>query len=64
MAGKLSSPIGDKTIDPSNAKKNDQLMQPNAKDDPETLTADNPQKAWFGKGGKPKPPFGQQGRNF
>jgi len=62
---KLSAPISNKTIDPSNAPDiNKRLMSPNAQEDPETVTGDNPQKAWIGKGGKPKAPFGQQGRNF
>ena len=65
MSDKLSSPIANKTIDPSNAPDNSKkLMSPNAKEDPETVTGDNPQKAWMGSGGKPKAPFGQQGKNF
>lgn len=65
MAKDLSAPIADKTIDPSSAPDiSKKLMNPNAKDDPETLTGDNPQKAWEGGGGKPKPPYGQQGKNF
>lgn len=61
----LSSPIANKTIDPSNAGNNTKkLMDPNAREDPEAVTGDNPQKAWFGKGGKPSGPYGQQGRNF
>jgi hypothetical protein len=62
---KLSAPIANKTIDPSNAPdKNKKLMSPNAKEDPETVTGDNPQKEWVGGSGKPKGPFGQQGKNF
>ena len=65
MADNLSSPISNKTIDPSNsASANKKLMNPNAKDDPESMTADNTQKAWFGKAGKPPAPYGQQGHNF
>jgi hypothetical protein len=65
MADNLSSPISNKTIDPSNTADNTKkLMSPNAKDDPEAMTADNPQKAWFGKAGKPSGPYGQQGHNF
>jgi len=61
----LTAPISNKTIDPSSAPDiNKRLMSPNAKEDPETVTGDNPQKAYMGKGGKPKGPFGQQGRNF
>lgn len=56
--------VADKTVDPSNARKNDQLLQPNAKDDPECISGDNPQKPWTGGSGKPKGPFGQQGKNF
>lgn len=62
MAGQS---LADKTIDASKAKDhNAQLMSPNAKEDPETVTGDNPQKAWLGGGGKPQGPFGPQGRNF
>jgi hypothetical protein len=62
---RLDSPIANKTIDPSNTASNTKkLMSPNAKDDPETITADNPQKAWIGGKGKPTGPFGQQGKNF
>jgi len=66
MAQNLSAPISDKTIDPSNAPDiTNKLMNPNAREDPETVTGDNPQKAWTGKhGGKPSGPFGQQGKNF
>lgn len=42
----------------------EKLMSPNAQEDQETVTGDNPQKAWIGSGGKPTPPFGPQGRNF
>lgn len=66
MAENLTAPISNKTIDPSNAPDiSKKLMSPNAKDDPETLSATNEQKAWVGPhSGKPKGPFGQQGKNF
>jgi hypothetical protein len=65
MADNLSAPMANKTIDPSSSSSNTKkLMSPNAKDDPECMTADNPQKAWSGKGGKPSGPYGQQGKNF
>lgn len=65
MAEKLSSPIANKTIDPSNARDaTEKLMNPNAKEDSETVTGDNPQKAWIGGRGKPSGPYGQQGKNF
>jgi hypothetical protein len=65
MADNLSSPIANKTIDPSNSSGNTKkLLSPNAKDDPDCLTGDNPQKAWAPGGGKPKGPFGQKGKNF
>lgn len=61
----LTAPISNKTIDPSNAPDiSKKLMSPNAKEDPDTVTGDNPQKAWVGGSGKPKGPFGQQGKNF
>ena len=65
MPGPLTSPIANKTIDPSNAPDNTKkLMNPNAKEDPECVSGDNPQKAWIGGSGKPSGPYGQQGKNF
>jgi hypothetical protein len=65
MAENLSAPIANKTIDPSGASDNSKkLMSPHAKEDPECVSGDNPQKAWTGKGGKPSGPYGQQGKNF
>jgi len=64
-ANLIGKPVRNQTIDPSNASDNTKkLMSPNAKEDPDTVTGDNPQKEWLGKGGKPQGPFGQQGRNF
>lgn len=61
----VGKPVANQTIDPSNAPDaTDRLMSPNAKEDQETVTGDNPQKAWIGKGGKPSGPYGQQGKNF
>ena len=57
--------VANKTIDPSGASGNTRkLMSPNAKDDPEALSGTNEQKAWIGGPGKPKRPFGPQGRSF
>jgi hypothetical protein len=57
--------VANKTVDPSSAPDHtNKLMAPNAKDDPECLTADNPQKPWSPGGGKPPGPYGQQGKNF
>lgn len=62
MAGQS---VADKTIDASKAPNiNAKLMSPNAVEDPDTVTGDNPQKAWIGGSGKPTGPFGPQGRNF
>lgn len=61
----IGASVANQTIDPSNAKNiNNKLMSPNAKEDPETVTGDNPQKAWIGGSGKPKAPFGVKGRMF
>lgn len=50
---------------PSTPKnKRTELLEPNAKDHPETFNATNSLEQWNGKGGKPKGPFGQQGKNF
>lgn len=63
--GNMLGSISDKTIDPSNTKDNtEKLMSPNAKEDPETVTGDNPQKAWAPGGKKPMGPFGPRGKNF
>lgn len=67
MKTKFGMSVGD--MDPGDAPKSgnpqaDKLMSPNAKEDMDTVSGDNPQKAWMGKGGKPKAPFGPQGRNF
>ena len=57
--------IANKTIDPSSSKNTtEKLMNPNAKDDPEAISGTNVQQAWIGGPGKPKLPYGQQGRNF
>jgi hypothetical protein len=57
--------VANKTIDPSGASSNTRkLMNPNAKDDPETVSPTNEQKAWIGGSGKPQRPFGPKGRNF
>lgn len=58
--------VADVTFDPSKASENkdNKLMSPNAKEDQETVSGDNPQKAWRGGSGKPSGPFGLQGRNF
>jgi hypothetical protein len=68
MAGGLpgiGKSVQDATIDPSKAgNATDKLMSPNAQEDPETVTGDNPQQAWKPGGKKPSGPFGPQGRNF
>lgn len=66
MAGNMAGQsVANKDIDASKAKNHDaQLMSPNAKEDQETVTSNNPQKAWLGGSGKPTPPYGPQGRNF
>jgi hypothetical protein len=63
-ANLVGKPVSNVTIDPSGASKNNQLMQPNAKDDPQCINDTNDQKAWFGGSGKPSAPYGQQGHNF
>lgn len=62
----IGKSVADATIDPSKAKARsmDKLMSPNAQEDPETVTGDNPQKAWLGGSGKPSGPFGPKGRSF
>ncbi len=62
----IGKSVSNAEFDPSSAsnKASDRLMSPNAKEDPETVTGDNPQKAWLGSGKKPMGPFGRQGRDF
>lgn len=45
-------------------KKMSSLLEPNAKDGPESVSAENPLKQAIGGSGKPKAPFGKQGREF
>ncbi len=40
------------------------LFSTEAKDQPDNMSATNEQKAFLGKSGKPKGPFGVQGREF
>jgi hypothetical protein len=61
----IGQSVANITVDPSAAKDaNAKLMSPNAKEDPETVTGDNPQKAWLGSGKMPKGDLGVMGRNF
>lgn len=68
MAGGLPSigkSVRNATVDPSNASDaTKRLMSPNAKEDPDAVRSNNEQKEWLGGSGKPKPPFGPQGREF
>lgn len=45
-------------------KTNQSLMEPNAKDNPDSLTPESPFKQALGGSGKPKGPFGKKGREF
>lgn len=57
--------VASKTFDPSKAKDaTSKLMSPNAQEDTETVTGENPQVPWAPGGGKPSGPFGPQGREF
>lgn len=38
------------------------LLEPNAKDNPDSLTPENPFKQALGGSGKPSGPFGKKGR--
>lgn len=42
----------------------EELFSTTAKDQPENISATNEQKAFLGKSGKPKGPFGVSGREF
>lgn len=46
------------------SKRNESLMQPNAKDNKDSLTPESPHKQAVGRSGKPKGPFGKAGREF
>lgn len=57
--------VASRNMDPSNAKDaTAKLMSPNAQEDTETVSGDNPQVPWMPGGGKPTGPFGPQGREF
>jgi hypothetical protein len=57
--------VANRTMDPSSAKDSrEKLFSPNAQEDTETVSGDNPQKPWMPGGGKPSGPFGPQGREF
>ena len=45
-------------------KSNQSLMEPNAKDNPDTLTPNSPHTQAIGKSGKPPGPFGKAAREF
>jgi len=47
---------------PMPTKTNQSLMEPNAKDNPDSLTPDSPYKQTVGRSGKPPGPFGKMGR--
>lgn len=66
MANDFGQGVSNREFNPSAQKKSsdDKLFSPNAQEDPETVTGDNPQKAWIGKSGKPSGPFGPQGKLF
>ncbi len=44
--------------------KRPELLQPNAKDNPDTFGATNALKQFKGKSGTPSGPFGKKGKNF
>lgn len=44
--------------------KNEALLEPNAKDNPDSLTPESPFKQSVGKAGKPPGPYGKAGREF
>jgi hypothetical protein len=58
-----STGVSDRSF-PMPTKKNMDLMAPNAKDNPDTITPSNPYKQALGGSGKPKGPFGKSGREF
>lgn len=41
-----------------------ELLKPNAKDNPDSLTPQNPHKQTLGGSGKPQGPFGKKAREF
>lgn len=65
MDNMIGKSLANVDLDASKAKNhNEKLMSPNAQEDMETVTGDNPQKAWMPGGSKPMAPFGPRGRNF
>lgn len=67
MANDFGKSVSDMTsLDPSKVKDGSdaKLFSPNAQEDPETVTGDNPLVAWKPGGSKPSGPFGPQGKMF
>lgn len=62
----IGESVSNKEFNPAaaKAKSDNKLFSPNAQEDPETVTGDNPQKAWIGGSGKPSGPFGTRGKMF
>lgn len=62
----IGESVSNKTFNPAGekAKSDNKLFSPNAQEDPDTVTGDNPQKAWIGGSGKPSGPFGPRGKMF
>lgn len=49
---------------PSGKLIDSKVLQPNAKDNPDSLAPQSPYKQALGGAGKPKGPFGRKGREF
>lgn len=56
--------VSDRGLTPGKKDATEKFMGTEAREDPETVSRDNPLEAWFGKKGKPSPPFGKKGHNF
>lgn len=49
---------------PTQSLEDSKVLQPNAHDNKESLSAENPYKQALGGSGKPSGPLGQRGRGF
>lgn len=63
MSSKIPTSVGD--WQPSTpSSKRPELLMPNAKDNPDSLTPTNKLEKFMNKGGTPSAPFGKQGNKF
>jgi hypothetical protein len=60
----LGKSVSNMSVGTPKGRSREQLFATDAKDQADNISATNEQKAFVGKGGKPKGPFGLQGKEF